>query len=80
MSSISHAKADAVKYGGVIREDVMDKIWDISGIPLPFTELTSKGTHSNKRVEFVTDELASPVTNNGVIEGADSSQGRWQVW
>jgi Family of unknown function (DUF5309) len=74
MSLISHAAADAVKFGGVIREDVMDKIWDISNIPLPFTELTSKGSHTNKRVEFVTDILDAPATNNAVIEGAESSK------
>jgi len=74
MSTVSHFGADAVNYGGVIREDVMDKIWDISGIPLPFTEMCSKGSHSNKRVEFVTDELDAPATNNAVIEGAESSK------
>lgn len=74
MSTITHVLADAALYGGVIREDVMDKIWDISNIPLPFTELCSKGTHSNRRVEFVTDTLASAATNNAVIEGADSSK------
>jgi Family of unknown function (DUF5309) len=74
MSTISHAAADAVKFGGVIREDVMDKIWDISNIPLPFTEMTSKGSHTNKRVEFVTDILDAPATNNAVIEGAESSK------
>jgi hypothetical protein len=74
MSNITHVAADAVKYGGVIREDVMEKIWDISNIPLPFTELCSKGTHTNRRVEFVTDELAPPVTNNAVVEGSDPTQ------
>lgn len=74
MSTISHVAADAVKYGGVIREDVMEKIWDISNIPLPFTELCSKGTHTNRRVEFVTDELAPPVTSNAVVEGSDPTQ------
>lgn len=71
MSTITHVAADAVPYGGVIREDVMDKIWAINNIPLPFTEMCSKGTHSNRRVEFVTDELAAPVTNNAVVEGSD---------
>jgi Family of unknown function (DUF5309) len=72
--NINHTAADAVAYGGVIREDVMDKIWDISNIPLPFTSLCSKGSHTNRRVEFVTDELASPVTTNKVVEGADVDQ------
>lgn len=74
MALVSHFGADAVKYGGVIREDVMDKIWDISNIPLPFTEMTSKGSHTNKRVEFVTDVLDAPATDNAVIEGAESSK------
>ena len=74
MALVSHAAADLVRFGGVIREDVMDKIWDISNIPLPFTEMCSKGSHTNKRVEFVTDELVPPATNNAVIEGAESSK------
>ena len=74
MATITHVAADAVKFGGVIREDVMEKIWDISNIPLPFTELCSKGTHTNRRVEFVTDELAPPVTSNAVVEGSDPTQ------
>lgn len=74
MTTISHSGADAQAYGGVIREDVMDKIWDISNIPLPFTEMCSKGSHSNRRVEFTTDELAAGVANNAVIEGAASSK------
>jgi Family of unknown function (DUF5309) len=74
MSTVTHVAADAVKYGGVIREDVMEKIWDISNIPLPFTDMCAKGTHSNRRVEFVTDELASPATDNAVVEGADNTR------
>ena len=73
MATITHVGADAAVYGGLIREDVMDKIWDISNIPLPYTELCSKGTHSNRRVEFVTDELAAPQAN-AVVEGADPTQ------
>jgi len=66
-------------YGGVIREDVMDKIWDISNIPLVLTGLCSKGTHSNPRTEWVEDALALPVTNNAVIDGADISQNDTKV-
>jgi Family of unknown function (DUF5309) len=74
MATITHVAADAAVYGGLIREDVMDKIWDISNIPLPFTEMCSKGTHTNRRVEFVTDELASPKLDNAVVEGSDPTQ------
>jgi hypothetical protein len=74
MALISHAGADAVLYGGVIREDVMDKIWNISPTETVLTNLCSKGSHTNKRVEFVQDTLAASVTNNAVVEGADSSK------
>jgi len=74
MTTVTHVAADAALYGGLIREDVMDKIWDISNVPLPFTEMCSKGTHSNRRVEFVTDELGNPATNNAVVEGADNTR------
>lgn len=72
--SINHTVADSVKFGGIIREDVMDKIWDISNIPLPFTDAIGKSTHKNRRFEWVTDELRAPVINNAVIEGADITQ------
>ena len=65
---------DAAVYGGLVREDVMDKIWDISNIPLPLTDMISKGTHSNRRCEFTEDELAAPVTDNALVDGADMDQ------
>jgi hypothetical protein len=74
MPNLNAPALEAAVYGGVIREDVMEKIWDISKIPLPFTDACSKGTHSNRRVEFVTDKLAAPVTSNAVVEGADITQ------
>lgn len=73
MAGLTHAALDAVPYGGVVHEDVMDKIWDISNIPLPFTEICSKGTHSNRRCEFTESELDAPATDNAQIEGADST-------
>ena len=76
---LNHTDLNAVKYGGLIREDVMDKIWDISNFPLPFTDIIAKGTHSNRRVEWVTDELAAPVTNNVAIEGQDVTQNNASV-
>jgi Family of unknown function (DUF5309) len=71
MATITHVAADAVKYGGLVREDILDQIFEIDNIPLPFTEMCSKGTHTNRRVEFTTDELAAPVTNNAQVEGSD---------
>jgi hypothetical protein len=73
MAGLTSAGLDAVAYGGIVREDVMEKIWDISNIPLPFTEICSKGTHSNRRVEFTESELAAPKTDNAVVDGADTT-------
>lgn len=70
---------DAAVYGGLVREDVMDKIWDISNIPLPLTDVISKGTHSNRRCEFTEDELAAPATDNALIDGQDMDQDDTQV-
>ena len=74
MANYSAAEANAAVYGGVIKEDVMNRIWDISNIPLPFQSSIGKGTHANPRTEWIEDELAAPVTNNAVVEGADINQ------
>lgn len=73
-TNLDHADLDAVLYGGAVREDVMNRIWDISDFPLPFTDLCGKGTHTNRRCEWTEDELATPATNNAVVDGADVSQ------
>jgi len=36
-TALASSDLKAVAAGGLIREDVMNKIWDISKIPLPFT-------------------------------------------
>jgi len=74
MANLNAPALEAALYGGVIREDVMEKIWDISKIPLPFTDACSKGTHTNRRVEFVVDKLGTPVASNAVVEGVDITQ------
>jgi len=64
---------DAV-FGGLIREDVMDKIWEIDGFPLPLTDMCSKTTSSNYYKEFTIDELGDAATDNAVVDGADIDQ------
>lgn len=73
-TNTDHADASAALVGGVIREDVMDQIWDISNIPLPLTDMISKGTHSNRKAEWTEDKLADPNTGNAVVDGADVDQ------
>lgn len=57
--------------GPLIREDVMNQIWDISAIPLPFTDRCGSGTADNEYHEWTTDELRAPDLNNARVDGQD---------
>lgn len=61
----------SVAFGGLVNEDVMQQIWDISRIPLPFTDIAGTDTHQNKFYEWTQDTLADPVITNKVVDGAD---------
>lgn len=60
--------------GGLINEDVMQSIWDISRIPLPLTDLIGSDSVGNAYAEWTEDVLADPATDNAVIDGADITQ------
>jgi hypothetical protein len=64
----------SVVFGGLINEDVMDQIWDISSIPLPFTDLVGSGSVKNPYFSWTTDELPDPVLGGWVVDGADSDK------
>lgn len=72
-ANLDSADLKSVLRGGLIREDVMNKIWDISKIPLPFTDMIGSTTTSNEYKEWTTDELAAPDTTNAVVDGSDAS-------
>jgi len=63
----------ALAAGGLIREDVMDKIWDISRIPLPFTELVGEDTADQAYTEWTRDAQAAVNAANAVVSGADAA-------
>jgi hypothetical protein len=73
-TNTDHTDLNAALKGGVVREDVMDKIWLLDKFPLPFTDMCSTGTHGNQYVEYTTDELGAAATDNAVVDGADISQ------
>jgi len=58
-----------INLDGLIFEDVMAKIWDISKIPLPFTDRAGSGTHSNQKFSWRVDKLQSAVTTGQLIDG-----------
>jgi hypothetical protein len=68
----SSADLKGLAAGGLINEDVMAKIWDISRIPLPFTDIIGSDTHTNSFTEWTIDALGSVDQSNAVIDGADA--------
>jgi hypothetical protein len=63
-----------VAKGGLIAEDVMNKIWDISNIPLPFQDLIGVGEAAKSSYkEWTTDTLSAPNLNNAVTDGYDAT-------
>ena len=63
----------AVAAGGLVNEDVMQRIWDISAIPLPVTDLIGVESASNSYYEWTEDALSAPDLTNAVVSGADAS-------
>lgn len=73
-ANLDSADLKAASGGGLIREDVMDKIFDISRIPLPFTDLVgAPGKSKQSYIEWTQDTLSAPDTTNAVIDGSDAS-------
>jgi len=52
-----------VTVGGAINEDVMQKIWDISRIPLPYSDRIGRGTVSATFHDWLVDKLAAAAGN-----------------
>jgi len=72
-TALASSDLKAALVGGLIREDVMNKIWDISKIPLPFTDMVGSGSAKNEYKEWTQDELAAPDLTNAVGDGANAS-------
>ena len=68
---LSAADLAAVAKGGVINESLMAKIWDISKIPLPFTDLIGTGSHDNEYTSWIQDKLQAQNLSNAVVDGQD---------
>jgi len=64
-----------INLSGVIHEDVMNTIWDISKIPLPFADRAGSGTHSNQNFTWRMDKLVDPVTTGQRVDGQEVATG-----
>ena len=71
-ANLDGADLAAVNLGGLINEDVMQQIFDISDIALPFTDMIGSGSHDNSFAEWTMDRLADPDLTNAVVDGADA--------
>jgi hypothetical protein len=69
--NLDSADLKRAKGGSLIREDVMNKIFDISRIPLPFTDMIGSTTCKNEYTEWTTDSLQRPDTANAAVDGQD---------
>lgn len=70
----SEADLKALTGGGLVNEDVMQKIWDISRIPLPFTDAVGTGKAvKNSYHTWTKDSQAAPDTANARVDGADAT-------
>lgn len=61
----------SVTAGGLIREDVLDNIFDISDIPTEFLDMIGSDGFDNPYSEWTEDKLAAPSTTNAVVSGSD---------
>ena len=68
---LSAADLSAVARGGVINESLMAKIWNISKIPLPFTDSVGSATHDNPYTSWVQDTLGAVNLSNAAVDGQD---------
>ena len=60
-----------VAAGGIINEDVMQQIIDISNIPLPFTDRVGSQQSRNQFREWTQDTLQAVDIDNAALDGSD---------
>lgn len=70
----SGADLSSVQRGGLINEDVMQSIWDISNVPLPFHDRIGNDAIGNAYASWTQDKLPEPDTDNAVIDGQDNTK------
>ena len=58
--------------GGLVHEDLMDKIFDIDPVDLPFTDAIGQRTSTNHYSEWVSEVLEAATPDNATIDGADA--------
>ena len=65
-SNIDSYDLKGIETNGFINEEVMQKIWNVSAIPLPLTDMIGSNKHKNSYFEWVKDKLRAPNTANAL--------------
>jgi len=71
-TNLDSADLKAALSGGWIREELMQQVWDISAIPLPFSDSCGSETADNEYFEWSKDKLRAPDLTNARIDGQDT--------
>lgn len=73
MSLVTMTAERARAYGGLVPEDVVDKVWQLMEFPLPFTDMIGAGTTGSSVTSWLEDDYAAPDLTNAIVDGADAS-------
>ena len=74
MAGITHADLTDVLVNGLVNEELLQQIIDVSRLPLPFTDRLGSSSTGNKRYEWTMDRLQASVLTNAAVDGADIDQ------
>jgi hypothetical protein len=72
-TNLDSAKLKAAAGGPWIHEDLMQAIWDISSIPLEFSDRCGAESADNEYHEWAKDKLRTPDLTNARLDGADTT-------
>lgn len=71
IDSLSATDLKLVAAGGLVREDVLEKIYSISPTETPFLDMAGGGSYDNPYAEWTQDELAATTLASAAIDGQD---------
>lgn len=71
-ANLDGADLAAVEVGGLIREDVMEKIWELDITEVPLTSRIGSGSVGNAQFGWTQDSLAEPVIDDQKVDGEDT--------
>ena len=70
-TNLDAADLAGVDYEGLINEDVMQTIFDIDPVDLPYQDMAGRETSKNQYKSWTQDSLEAPALANAVVDGAD---------